>query len=116
MLLDSFFFGQEIWPFGSVLVCTLRPTQDAHGGSEFARPCQAAAFPSFAMRCIFVFVVFCMSQNVSKFESNELHVSFRMFSDLGVQLRPSIAELYSWRYRDLGNLPNVLTDERRIWF
>ncbi|CAK8999737.1 unnamed protein product [Durusdinium trenchii] len=32
----------------------------------------------------------------------------------GVQtfLRPSIAELYSWRYRDLGNLPNVLTDER----
>ena len=26
-----------------------------------------------------------MSQNVSKFESNELHVSFRMFSDLGVQ-------------------------------
>ena len=47
MLLDSFFFGQEIWPFGSVLVCTLRPTQDAHGGSEFARPCQAAPFPTY---------------------------------------------------------------------
>eukprot|EP00434_Breviolum_minutum_P014329 symbB.v1.2.012636.t1/scaffold853.1/size308060/16 len=34
--------------------------------------------------------------------------------DLNLQgrARPSIAELYSWRYRDLGNLPNVLTDER----
>ncbi|CAE7636855.1 AQR [Symbiodinium pilosum] len=34
--------------------------------------------------------------------------------DLNLQgrARPSIAELYSWRYRDLGNLPNVLTDDR----
>lgn len=29
-------------------------------------------------------------------------------------VRPSIADLYSWRYRELGNLPNVLTDERQI--
>lgn len=43
-LLDDF---QEIWPFGSVLVCTLRPTQDTHGGSEFARPRQAAPFPMY---------------------------------------------------------------------
>ncbi|CAJ1439094.1 unnamed protein product, partial [Effrenium voratum] len=34
--------------------------------------------------------------------------------DLNLQgrARPSIADLYSWRYRDLGNLPNVLTDDR----
>ncbi|CAE7759085.1 Aqr [Symbiodinium necroappetens] len=34
--------------------------------------------------------------------------------DLNLQgrARPSIAELYSWRYKDLGNLPNVLTDDR----
>jgi len=34
--------------------------------------------------------------------------------DLNLQgrARPNIAELYSWRYKDLGNLPNVLTDDR----
>ena len=38
--------------------------------------------------------------------------------DLNLQgrARPSIAELYSWRYRDLGNLPNVETDERQSCF
>lgn len=34
--------------------------------------------------------------------------------DLNLQgrARPEIAELYSWRYKDLGNLANVLTDNR----
>eukprot|EP00440_Ansanella_granifera_P045495 gb/GFBE01049290.1/.p1 GENE.gb/GFBE01049290.1/~~gb/GFBE01049290.1/.p1 ORF type:complete len:1354 (+),score=420.79 gb/GFBE01049290.1/:1-4062(+) len=34
--------------------------------------------------------------------------------DLNLQgrARPGIAQLYSWRYRDLGNLSNVLTDDR----
>ena len=56
--------------------------------------------------CIFVFL------QVSKCLQVSTKRCFRRFA----AWRPSIAELYSWRYRDLGNLPNVLTDERRIWF
>lgn len=28
--------------------------------------------------------------------------------------RPSLAQLYNWRYRQLGNLPNVLSDPVRV--
>ena len=71
---------------------------------------------SGVLQCFASLFSYKMSQDVSKFQPNEriMWVSgcFRRFA----AWRPSIAELYSWRYRDLGNLPNVLTDERHIWF
>ena len=35
------FRAEEIWTFGSVLVCSLCPTQDPYGGPELARTCEA---------------------------------------------------------------------------
>lgn len=32
-----------------------------------------------------------------------------MYSNVQGRARPSLAQLYNWRYKDLGDLPNVLT-------
>ena len=122
--------AEEIWTFGSVLVCSLCPAQDPHGGPELARPCEACTshalgvvgmvglgFQTFGTQSYFdsyfdsYFPRYQEQMAISHHKSPSCETPMQV-CNFSLH-RPSIAELYSWRYRDLGNLPNVLTDERQ---